>query len=230
MMFYVLIPTYKSSNFLNKNLESILNQNIQNLKIIVGIDGCNEKYDFIKEVEYYYSNDNVGTYIMSNSLIKLVPNETDNIIMFDSDDYMPNNFLKPYIDYYNKLPKNSILKLNLKNSCDNILGRLQTGIKTIITTKFVFSSLGGYGPYRVAQDTFFTIRAKRKYKIYQNLSLPYFIRIVRSESLSQAQETKYKSNIRTIACEESNKKIKNNIIIEDFISVKLNKNKGADLT
>lgn len=226
MMFYVLIPTYKSSNFLNKNLESILNQNIENLKIIVGIDGCIEKYDYIKEIEYYYSNENVGTYIMSNSLIKLVPNQTDNIIMFDSDDYMPSNFLKPCIDYYSKLPKNSILKLNLKNCYDNNffnLGKLQHGIKTIITTKFVFSSLGGYGSHRVAQDTFFAIRAKRKYKIYQNLSLPYFIRIVRPESLSQAKDTKYKSNNRTIACEESNKKIKNNIIIEDFVSVELNK-------
>ena len=225
-MFYVVVPTYKSSKFLNKNLESILNQNIPNLKILVGIDGCNEKYDYIKEIEYYYSNDNVGTYIMSNSLLKLINDPNDNVIMFDSDDYMPSNFLEKYIEYYSKLPKNCILKLNLKNCYENNmsnLGKLQPGIKTIITTKFVFDSLGGYGPYRVAQDTFFMLRAKRKYKIYQNLSLPFFIRMVRPESLSQSKDTKYKSDIRIIACNESNKKIKNNIIIENFITTKLEK-------
>lgn len=215
----ILMSAYKSSGFIDKTLQSILDQNISNLKIYVGIDGDDEVYNKLPNVNYYKSKINVGTYVITNSLSKLIKADNDILLPFDSDDIMPTNFLKPYIDAYMRLdPDTNILKLNFKN---NGQGKTITGYKTILIKNNLFKKMGGYYNFRVGQDDGLLWRLQReKIHLKQNSNLPCFYRVIREDALTQATFTKHGSNFRKETVLKTKQLIGKNIK-SDFYSVDL---------
>lgn len=206
----VLISAYNTSNIINNTIYSILNQNIENLKIYVGIDGDDESYPKIQNVNYYKSLENVGTYIILNSLSKLINNDDDFMLFFDSDDIMSENFLIPYIKKCKNIDMDkNILRLNFKN---NGKGKIIFGYKTILIKNKIFKNLNGYYDFRVSQDDVLLWRLKKKnIGIIQDPKLPCFYRTIREDALTQNKKTGYNSQYRKNIVSKSKHMLNNNI-------------------
>ena len=108
----VLMSAYKTQDYVEESICSILDQELPpgySLELIIGIDGCQETYDVIKNIEdcrvgIFYSEENVGTYNIFNSIFPLSTGE--HFIRFDSDDIMGKNYIK------------TLLKNMIKNDLD----------------------------------------------------------------------------------------------------------------
>ena len=98
----VIISAYKASEFIEECLDSILEQQTNfDYEVLVGVDGCPDTLNKIKDILYkykdfnfrfYYFEINVGKYLMVNSMAK--ESIYDNLAFFDVDDIMMNNFIE----------------------------------------------------------------------------------------------------------------------------------------
>lgn len=99
----VIIPCYNVENYLEKCIESILNQTYKNLEIIL-VDDCStdNTWNIIKEYSKKYSNitsiknkENSGAGFSRNQAISKAKN--DIISFIDSDDYLEDNYYEEMI-------------------------------------------------------------------------------------------------------------------------------------
>ena len=102
----VLIPAWKTAEYIEECLDSVYKQ--RPLEILVGVDGCQETLDKLLEIKYKYPNlkvfwseENVGCYLIRNSLFR--ESVGNKIIFFDSDDIMMDELIPTvchYLDEY----------------------------------------------------------------------------------------------------------------------------------
>lgn len=114
----VIIPCYNVESYIQKCIESVLNQSYGNIEIILIDDGSTDNTNevILKSIEnisniLYIRNDNFGVSNARNTGIK---NATGDYIMFiDSDDYISKNMIK---NMYKLLIKynSDIVKCNIK--------------------------------------------------------------------------------------------------------------------
>lgn len=100
----VIVPVYNSYNYLTKCLDSLVNQKLKDIEIIIVNDGSTDKsLDIInKYLKKYknmslYSKENGGLSDARNYGIKRA--KGDYIAFLDSDDYIDSNMLKEMVDY-----------------------------------------------------------------------------------------------------------------------------------
>ncbi|WP_300088126.1 glycosyltransferase [uncultured Nitrosomonas sp.] len=115
----VVIPAFKATDYLEDCLDSVLAQrsDILSLQVLVGIDACLETLQMIKKlsikygssVQFWRSKQNVGSYIIKNSLLRKMSRRDGLVLFFDSDDLMPKGLLKDYLNRY--------LDFKRKNEC-----------------------------------------------------------------------------------------------------------------
>ena len=98
----VIVATYNTSKYIKKCIDSILNQTIQNIELIVVDDGSTDNTKDViaqindKRLKYIYKK-NGGVSSARNLGIDL---STGNYIMFvDSDDYIDKNFIEVVYNY-----------------------------------------------------------------------------------------------------------------------------------
>jgi glycosyltransferase involved in cell wall biosynthesis len=96
----IIIPTYKTPEYLYECIESIKSQ-ITNFdyEILIGVDNCEETLthikknkDFYNGINIFYFDKNVGPYIVRNNLVDEV--KYNYILFFDSDDLMNEGMLE----------------------------------------------------------------------------------------------------------------------------------------
>ena len=168
-MISVLIPAYNSAKYLEKCLDSITLQTAKTeFEVLVGVDGCIEtlyeaarlmdKYEWL---DVFYCEENMGRYIMTNTLIE--EKLGNKVIFFDSDDIMMPTLFQEVLDckedmmlwkYYSL--RNGVVEPVKHN--DYAHGVLYMNDKAIKT-------LGGYQPWRCSADTELLTRSK-----YSNLT------------------------------------------------------------
>ena len=108
---FIIITAYKSEEYIEQTLDSIFqeiskNKNIQ-CSVLLGIDSCPATELTIKKIAHKYGNklsvyktlENSGTYLLRNSLLKLIKDKDSIVFFFDSDDIIPSCFLKYYYNY-----------------------------------------------------------------------------------------------------------------------------------
>lgn len=131
----VVITAYKSSGFLERCVDSIVTScKLLGVpfRVLVGIDGCSEtrstavglvrKYG--SKVEFYFSKDNLGTYMIRNSLLEKIVRRDSVVLFFDSDDVAPPNFLSFYYGRIQKLASRNAFKGVMKVRCLEIEEKL----------------------------------------------------------------------------------------------------------
>ena len=99
----IIVPIYNSELYLNKCIESLLNQTYSNIEIVLINDGstdnseniCNEYRKNDNRIEYYYKK-NEGVAIARNYGIKKASGEY--IMFVDSDDYISLDYIKSMLD------------------------------------------------------------------------------------------------------------------------------------
>ena len=193
----IIIPTYKSQEFLTECIKSILSQE-ENYKkeILIGIDKCEETLEFIKNekiilenCKIFYFEENNGPYFIRNSLALV--SKYDNIVFFDSDDIMLPNLLKE-----------TLCKLSIYDCVRwkflNFFGNLDEskfevnkwhahgvfGIK-----KETFLSLNGFQPWRIGADSEFLMRYEYYKKSVYNTSDIMFFRRQHDNNQTRNQTT-----------------------------------------
>jgi glycosyltransferase involved in cell wall biosynthesis len=222
----IIIPAHKSEKYIVECLHSVFESicyyyyfkmqktidkiEHDEIKIMVGIDGCQKTLDRIREsgisnlmasvLEVYYSPENVGAYIMRNSLIYHKDNtQTENFILFDADDFMCVDFIFKTLAALDK--KNIIIPAKV-NCRDEIIFKTTDKPVSEYGGAMVFSrnalkKIGSFYPARCAADSDFLDRATTEgIEIIRMADQALYYRRRHNESLTRKIETRYRSDYR----------------------------------
>jgi glycosyltransferase involved in cell wall biosynthesis len=156
----IIIAAYNADKYILECYNSVKNQiplEGWEYKIRVGCDGCQKTADVLRKnkIPFYYSDKNVGAYIMRNSLIYFNP-FVDAFSYFDADDTMFPNYLKTVLS----LNTDAVMtaKINCNENLKPIQGaRIESG-GAITFTHSVLQAIGGFYGVRCAADTDFMYR------------------------------------------------------------------------
>jgi len=161
----ILITAYNAEKYILETLNAFKQQKISdnwNVKYFIGVDACSKTANLLKEnsISYYFADENVGTYVLTNSLIyEAKKYNVDAFLRFDSDDIPCENFLLNGIKH---LENNEVVR-PYRIECDENLTQ-KSNIKiadgSVFFTLQALTLLGGYSHHRVACDGFFTRRAR----------------------------------------------------------------------
>ena len=103
----VIVPVYNTKDYLDKCLDSLINQTLEDMEIIVINDGSKENVEDIitkyKDKIVYIKNTNHGIGYSRNLGIKKAKGEYIGFV--DSDDYVNRDM---YLDYYNYAKENDL--------------------------------------------------------------------------------------------------------------------------
>lgn len=163
-MIQIITTAFNTEKYIEYFLDSISN----NYEILLGIDNCEKTLKKVKSIwdkysnlKVFFSEKNVGTYILRNTLIK--NSNASNLLFIDSDDafindgveYLEKNHINKeivvypfqYMDQHNNIKNKSPLHVYAKGSffCKNE----------------IFKKLGGFKPVRHAADGELIDRIKR---------------------------------------------------------------------
>lgn len=196
----IILTAYHTEKFIKPCLDSIKAQTYfkthKNYEILLGIDGCEETLNKVKEIhknypnlEVYYFENNVGTYIVSNTLCSIA--KYDTLIRFDSDDIM----LKDMVE--------RMVKCADENNSDFLLAKTKdlngtssyTAQGHILIRKDVFEKYGGFRPFRCACDYELRIRLSKFVKVkFANIIVSQCR--TRQDSLTKKKDTSMASSYR----------------------------------
>ena len=192
----VIIPAYNCKDHIDECLVSVVkSSNNRYVEILVGIDGCIETLNHVKNKNYYnvvyfYFNENKGPYSIKNTLTNI--SKADKILFFDSDDVMNENMVDIIIK---ELDKYVCVKPKYEEFGDrNNIFKFGEGVFGI--KKDIFLNMNGFEPWMMAADSDFIGRLyKTKPKIL-NTPEVLFRRRVHSTSLTNRKDTGMHSPLR----------------------------------
>lgn len=207
MKISVIIPVYNSSTYLRKCLDSVVNQNLKDIEIIVINDGStDDSKNIIEEYSCKYKNiifidqENKGIGKTRNIGIKKATGEY--ITFVDSDDYIKENMLEEYYKYAKKHNFDLVIGSYIKkiNNKEIIFenNKFKTGnVKTTPQILYLIE----YGPWaklykremlinnniyfdekRKYEDMPFVSKALLKSKLIGQITEPYYYYIIHNNS------------------------------------------------
>lgn len=223
----LFISAYKADKNLVDIIDKFYNQKLPRgweLRLYIGVDGCRDTYNLLKKnkINFYYSSNNVGTYVIANSLIdKAKISNPDIYARFDADDIPRKNYLFHGIKKCQKL-KFSRAHYKWKNHPTNSSKKKSLAWGISFFDKEVLSKVGGYSEFRVSADYDFVMRLKNlgyegdfRNIFYQKFfKKALFTRVYNSSSLSANKNTRHSSSYRNSVNQqlEKNRKLHNKII------------------
>lgn len=228
----IIIPTYNTPNYLNECLISVIQScgNI-NCEVLVGIDRCENTLNYIKSkdfdprIRFFYFENNVGPYVIKNSLSKI--SRSDSILFFDSDDIMKDTMVSDIINKQNNFEFVKPMYSNFNNIISNIkvnevkTGQYGEGVFSI--KKDLFLHMNGFEGWRCAADSDFMKRLYKNNRKFSYTDEVLFYRRKHSSNLTTAPETGFMSKLRAgYASITKNKKDFGplpNIITENFTEI-----------
>jgi len=168
--------------------------------IRIGIDGCQETADVLKQnnIKFFYSENNVGAYVIRNSLIYLSP--ADVYGYFDADDVMEKNYIYKNIEVLES--SNCEAVISAKVNCHKNLVAIGDGNAVIETggamsfTHKALESVGGYYNFRCAGDTDLMERLRMAGHNIVNIEEPLYRRRRHNKSLTKSGLTIYGGDYR----------------------------------
>jgi len=196
----IVISTFNNKNFLTETLNSIYNSiGNRNVEILIGIDKCEETLEFVRQNEFtkntifFYFEENLGPYIVFNSLVEIAKSE--NILFFGSDDVMNSSMIENTIT---GLKKSSLFKTKYKDF-KNFIGdpgseKLAKGVFGIKKDLFLF--FNGFEPWRMAADNEFITRLTNNNVDFETSTKLDFFRRLHPTSLTNSPDTGLKSEKR----------------------------------
>lgn len=186
----IIIAAYNAEKYILDCYESVKNQISvpgYEIDIRIGVDGCHKTADVLRRagIPFYYSEKNVGAYIMRNSLISIAP--ADVYSYFDADDVMMRYYLAM------SLIKNYDAVMTAKINCNEKLkpiqrSRIESGGAITFSHK-ILESLGGFYGVRCAADTDFMYRIKMAGFQIHEISEPLYYRRRHAGSLTKKSDT-----------------------------------------
>ena len=189
----VYITNYNYRQYIEKAINSVLNQTYNNLEILIIDDGSSdgsneiiEKYSNISNIKIIYQK-NKGLIITNNIALRLA--QGDYIMRLDADDYLDKNAIKLMVDEFNEdselglvFPNYFIVdeneniinvRVRIPSEVNNVKDNPAHGACTLIKTAYL-RSIGGYDETFTCQDGYFLwINFFSKFKT-KNIETPLF--------------------------------------------------------
>lgn len=201
----VIITAYRASSWLGTCLASvraaIARLRSGTAEIRLGVDGCPVTAGWCDDARepYWYSQENVGTYVMRNSLVALRPARA--YAIFDSDDVMLPTYLS---DLWPRLPQGGIIGAGRYDV--DLGGQASTGTGPMRPAQWMngvcvisheaWERLGGYRAERYGADADLIARAQMAGVRMRDLPTPLYIRRLHDASLSRSPATNSLSTVR----------------------------------
>lgn len=186
----IIISAYNSAEYMKDLIESINNHLPvpgYEFETRIGVDGCQKTADKLisMNIPFYYSEKNVGSYIMRNSLIKIKP--ADVYAYFDADDVMKPEYLK------RSLESDADAVMTGKINCDENLKPIKNvGVEyggAITFSNKVLEAVGGFVGVRCAADSDFIDRVKNSGFDILEINEPLYLRRRHKNSLTKSSKT-----------------------------------------
>jgi glycosyltransferase involved in cell wall biosynthesis len=159
----------------------------------LGVDGCEATARALREegVPFWWSSENVGAYVMRNSLAELAP--ADAFSIFDADDQMLPGYLFHCLRVVEKGDIAGADRVE-KSKNGTKVKRFKSGV-CVIPEK-AWRRLGGFRGDRVSSDTDLLLRARHlRFKVVR-VRKALYVRRVHPDSLTNAPATGGRSGIR----------------------------------
>ena len=177
----VILPVYNRANYLNRCVDSLLNQSYKNWELI-GIDDGSEDNSFDILESYEKANNNIKIFRQKNMKLPLSRNRgikessSKFITFLDSDDEYEKDHLLKRVEYMNEHPKVDLIHGGVKiigneyvRDKNNPKEFIHLSKCTIGATFFgkrdVFIQLNGFNDLNYSEDSEFLERAKDKFFI-----------------------------------------------------------------
>ena len=186
----IIIAAYNADKYILECYNSVKNQiplEGWEYDIRIGVDGCHKTADVLRKnnIPFYWSEKNVGAYIMRNSLMAIAP--ADRYAIFDADDVMFTNYISSTLS----LNADAVMsaKINCNENLKPIQGaRIEYG-GAITFSQEVINSVGGFYGVRCAADSDIMDRIKMSGFSIRELNEPLYYRRRHSESLTKKSDT-----------------------------------------
>lgn len=158
-------------------------------EIRIGVDGCQKTANIlnINKIPYYWSAQNVGVYIMRNSLMLMKP--ADAYAYFDADDKMEPLYLNCSLRYIHQTGIVMTAKINCDEHLKPRTGAVIEAGGAMTFTHEVLQSVGGFAPYRCAADTDFMKRVGMAGFKITEIKEGLYLRRHHSGALTRAKDT-----------------------------------------
>ncbi len=177
----IILPTYNRAKYLNRSMDSVLNQTHKNWELLIVDDGSNDAtlqlvknyLNQFSNIRYFFHENRGAAYSMN---IGMQESRGEFITFLGSDDEYMGNHLELRIDY---LIKNT--KVDLLHSPAKIIGNKYVKDKNDKTKKIhlddctlggtlfgkaeIFKELNGFEELNYSPESEFIERAENKYKI-----------------------------------------------------------------
>ena len=196
----IIISAYNATEYILECVTSVQNQLYAHgweYDIRIGVDGCPDTARVLQEnkIPYYYSQINVGSFTIKNSLI--YKNSADVYTYFDADDVMFENYLLQCIEQIESgheaiIPAKYNTDKSLKIIDDS---RIEDGGSMAFTHKLL-DAVGGYYQFRCACDTDFMRRLVMAGFSIRRIEDPLYYRRCHSGSLTKSGLTVYGGDYR----------------------------------
>lgn len=187
----VIMPAYKSMAYIDEAIESLAAQTPRegwDYNLRLGIDGCPFTREKVVTDEtlgqFWYSEENVGAYVMRNSLIFI--GLSDVYMTFDADDVMLPEYISTMLRVVEEEEADIVGAAHYYTEADGrLLGArpYQGGVCTF--TLRALNMLGGFRSDRYASDTDFVFRARDAGLSVQSIRVPLFNRRIHDKSLTR---------------------------------------------
>jgi len=190
-MISVIIPSYKAVKYIDECLNSI-----QGAEILVGVDNCQETLDYLKNrsgIRLFYFTENVGPYVIKNTLIDEASNE--HILFFDSDDVLINGVIQRVDELLDTTDYVKLNYINFNNQSTTNNQRIMNDA-VIAINRSVFNNINGFQPWRCAADTEFCHRLECNIISCKSLDGLAYHRRLHGENLTMSKYTGYNSPLR----------------------------------
>lgn len=201
----IIIAAYDCAEYIIDCLQSLVGTRQPLLEkgwdfdLRLGIDGCERTAKVLQEndISFYWSEKNVGAYVMRNSLIYL--DKADAYGYFDSDDIM----MPLYMFYVSKFFQDNVGHAIMlgKTQVDQNLNmcKKQNIIDdggAISFDQYALDKVGGFQPYRCAADTDFMRRLNMAGIEICTVNVPFYYRRNHNNSLTRSGLTKFGGDYR----------------------------------
>lgn len=203
----IIIPTYDNVEYLKECLDSVILScgDSMSFEVLIGIDNCEKTLNYVNQnkfnpnIKFYYFNENVGPYVIKNTLS--LKSKSKNLLFFDSDDIMDENMVNEIINkltefqcvkprFHNFSGEFNLEKIKLKKE-EELWGEGVFGIH-----KEILLNLNGFEGWRCAADSDFMGRIQKNgIKINSTKSILFYRRL-HSKGLTSDPKTNFGSSLR----------------------------------
>lgn len=196
----ICLSAWNTQDYIEECLDSIAAQTWfkthDNWEILLGIDACEKTLAKVKQIMHKYKNlsvymmnENVGTYVTCNTIMKLARYEW--LLRFDTDDVMPNDMLEKI--FSNNL--NGIDFIQYSHKDFGIKDNYGLAWGSHMVKRSIWNKFGGYRNWRISGDYDFLYRIKPQTQ-HLELNNIFYLRRCHMDSLEHDQSTDMKSELR----------------------------------